>query len=305
MNSTVTIMYENPINLLLIEDNPGDMVLIREMLKDVQSIHFNFLHADNLQGGLTLLDKEEVDVLLLDLHLQDSHGIHTFITTNKKAPKTPIIILTGLADEELAIKAVSKGAQDYLVKGQIESQLLVKSIQYAMERKNIERKLRESEEKYRLMVEKAQSGVFLMDSHNKLTYVNQSIVSLLGYKVSEMLQKDISHFTDRDGQKLIRYHLNQKESGSSNAYELKLQNKQGIYLHVLVSSTPLFKPDGNYLGAISILTDISSRKSVERSLMDALREKDENFFLIMGSMIEAMKPLIQNDYRDEHMDKFA
>lgn len=59
---------------------------------------------------LTILDKEDVDILLLDLHLQDSHGIHTFITTNKKAPNTPIIILTGLADEELAIKAVSKCA---------------------------------------------------------------------------------------------------------------------------------------------------------------------------------------------------
>ncbi|MBI5681175.1 MAG: PAS domain S-box protein [Methanobacterium sp.] len=299
-------MRENITNVLIIEDNPGDVIIIREMLKDAVGIHFNLLNVGNLSDGLKILVKEDIDILLLDLNLPDSHGIDTFIKMNQNAPNMPIIILTGLTDEELAINAVAEGAQDYLVKGQIESQLLAKSIKYAIERKNIERKLRESEEKYRLIVEKAQSGVFLMNSNNKLTYVNQSIAKMLGYTVSEMLKKDISNFTDRRGEELINYYLNKTEKLTGQTYELKLLNKQGVFSHVLVSTNPLFKADGTYLGAISILIDISSRKSVERSLVNALKDKDENLFLIMGSMIEAMKPLIQNEYKEEeYFDKFA
>lgn len=298
-------MSKNITNILIIEDNPGDVVIIREMLREIADIHFNLLNACNLDEGLKILAKDDIDLLLLDLNLPDSHGIDTFIKMNQNSPNIPIIILTGLVDEKLAIEAVGKGAQDYLVKGLIDGQLLVKSIKYAMERKKIERKLRESEERYRLMVEKAQSGIFLMDSKNKLTYVNQSIAKMLGYPMSEMLKKDISNFTDREGEKLINYYLNKTDKSTGKTYELKLMNKQGIFVHVLVSTNPLFKADGTYLGAISILIDISSRKSVERSLMDALKEKDENFFLIMGSMVEAMKPLIQNEYQDECFDKFA
>jgi hypothetical protein len=74
---------------------------------------------------------------------------------------------------------------------------------------------------------------------------------------------------------------------------------------VLISTSALFKGDGEYFGAISIMTDISARKGMEASLMDAMIEKDKNFFLIMGSMVEAMKPLIQQEYTDEYQDKFT
>jgi len=298
-------MSENITNILIIEDNPGDVVIIREMLKEIENIHFKLFNAPNLDDGLKILVKEDIDLLLLDLNLQDSFGIDTFLKMNQNSPNTPIIILTGLVDEKLAIKAVGGGAQDYLVKGQIEGQLLVKSIKYAIERKKTERKLRESEERYRLIVEKTQSGVFLINSQNKLTYVNQSIAKMLGYTMSEMLNNDVANFTDKEGEKLINYHLNNTDKWTGQTYELKLINKQGTYLYVLVSTNPLFKPDGTYLGAISILIDISSRKNVERSLMDALNEKDENFFLIMGNMVEAMKPLILNEYKEEYFDKFA
>lgn len=299
-------MSENNNNILIIEDNPGDAVIIREMLKDIADIHFNLLNAYNLEDGLKILAKEDIDILLLDLNLPDSYGIDTFNKMNQNSPNIPIVILTGLVDEKLAIEAVGDGAQDYLVKGQIDGHLLVKSIKYAMERKKIELKLRESEEKYRLMVEKANSGVFLMNSKNKLTYVNQSIAKMLGYTMSEMLKKDISNFTDREGQKLINYHLNKTDKWTAQTYELKLMNKQGIFSYVLVSTNPIFKADGTYMGAISILVDFSSQKNAEQSFMGELKEKDENFFMIMSSMVEAMKPLIHSEYKkEEYFDKFA
>lgn len=294
-------MDEQTIKILLIEDNPGDTVIIREMLKEIIGMNFKLINATGLNDGFEIISKEQINIILLDLNLSDSFGIDTFYKMNKKAPNIPIIILTGLSDEELAINAVGKGAQDYLVKGQIESQLLAKSIKYAIERKNIERKLRESEEKYRLMVEKMQSGIFLMNSQNKLTYINLSFAKMLGYKISDMVKKDLSYFIDANGIRLFNEYL--KKSG--HTYELKLKRKDGSSIYALVSSNPLYKADGSYLGAISILTDISSRKNVEQSLMNAMKEKNEDFFLIMGNMMEAIKPLIQNEYKDEFMDKFA
>lgn len=299
-------MSENNTNILIIEDNPGDVVIIREMFKDIADIHFNLLIAYNLEEGLKILDKEDIDLLLLDLNLPDSLGIDTFIKMNQNYPNIPIVILTGLVDEKLAIGALGDGAQDYLVKGQIDGHLLIKSIKYAMERKKIELKIRKSEERYKLIVEKAQSGVFLMSSENKLTYVNQAIAKMLGYTMAEMLKKDISNFTDREGKKLINYHLNKTDKWTAQTYELKLINKQGKFLYVLVSTKPLFNADGTYMGAISILIDINSLKSEERSLMGEMKEKDENFFMIMGSMMNAMKPLIQKEYqKKEYFDKFA
>jgi len=296
---------EKTIKILLIEDNPGDVLIIREMLKEKQSNHFEVTSANDLKNGLKHLIKGDFDIILLDLNLPDSEGIETFDNINQNARDLPIIILTGLADEEIAISSVGKGAQDYLIKGQTDSQLLVKSIRYSIERKGIEKRLRNSEEKYRLMVDKIQSGVFLINSDNKLKYVNESMAKMLGYNVKEMLNRQISHFTDREGESKLKYHLDKLKKGSAQTYELEFIKKKGSNICVLISTSALFKGDGEYFGAISIMTDISARKGMEASLMDAMIEKDKNFFLIMGSMVEAMKPLIQQEYTDEYQDKFT
>ena len=296
---------EEGIKVLLVEDNPGDVVIIIEMLKEASKSHFKVTAAENLENGLKYLINENFDILLLDLNLPDSEGIETFNTILQDAQDLPIIILTGLADEKIAINSVGKGAQDYLIKGQTDGQLLAKSIIYSIERKGIEKKLRDSEEKYRLMVDKIQSGVFLINPENKLKYVNESMAKMLGYTVQEMLNKQISNFTDRDGESKLKYHLSKLKKGSAQTYELEFIKKRGSNICVLLSTTALYKGDGEYFGALSIMTDISARKGMEASLMDAMIEKDKNFFLIMGSMVEAMKPLIQQEYADDYQDKFT
>jgi two-component system, NarL family, sensor histidine kinase UhpB len=153
-------------------------------------------------------------------------------------------------------------------------------------------------------VEKIQSGVFLINSENKLKYVNESMARMLGYTVHEMLNRDISHFTDNKGESKIKYHLNRLKKGSAQTYELEFINKMGNNLYVLISTSALYRGE-EYFGAISIITDISARKGMEASMMDAMIEKDKNFFLIMGSMVEAMKPLIQQEYVDDYQEKFT
>ena len=177
------------IHIILVEDNPGDALIIEEMLKDIYDNDFN-LHFQRVEEGVKHLN-EDFDIMLLDLNLPDSQGFETFKTMNENAPELPIIILTGLVDEELAINIVSEGAQDYLVKGQIDKQLLSRSIKYSIERKHIEIDLRNSEEKYRLMVEKIESGLFLINSKNEINYVNKQMADMLGYNTDEFINEDV------------------------------------------------------------------------------------------------------------------
>ncbi len=127
--------------VLLIEDNPGDARLIREMLLEEPASPFHLDCADRLTRGLESLAKGDVALVLLDLSLPDSQGLETFAKVYAHSPKIPIIVLTGNDDEALALSAVKSGAQDYLVKGKTDKQLLVRAMQYSIERKRYQEEL--------------------------------------------------------------------------------------------------------------------------------------------------------------------
>lgn len=137
-------MKEQSIKLLLIEDNPGDTSIIRKMLSDSDEL-FDIDCAKQLSSGLERLSQNDYDVILLDLGLPDSQGIHTFEAINEKAKRLPVIIMTGLSDRDIGLETVSMGAQDYLVKGEITGDLLVRSLRYGIERKRAEIALKENE----------------------------------------------------------------------------------------------------------------------------------------------------------------
>ncbi|MDZ4278182.1 MAG: ATP-binding protein [Dehalococcoidia bacterium] len=123
-----------PIRVLLIEDNPGDARLIREMLAESRRDAVELEWADRLWTGLTRLAASATDAVLLDLGLPESGGLDTFLKMHAEAPDTPIVVLTGNSDETVALEAVHRGAQDYLVKGQVDGKMLLHSLRYAIER---------------------------------------------------------------------------------------------------------------------------------------------------------------------------
>ena len=298
------MVNEKVIRIILVEDNPGDALIIQEMLKEIYNNKFDLHRFQRVDDGLKHLN-EDFDIMLLDLNLPDSQGIETFNTMNNHAPELPIIILTGLIDEELAINIVSEGAQDYLVKGQIDKQLLSRSIKYSIERKHIEIDLRNSEEKYRLMVEKIESGLFLINSKNEISYVNRQMADMLGYSMDELITEDVFNFIQKKCRNVFKKHLRVNNRGIGQTYEIQFLNKNGSPLWVLMSTSPLNKLTGEYIGAISIMTDITARKGMEKSIMNAMIEKDKDFFFIMGNMVEAVKPLIQKEYVEDFQDKFT
>jgi diguanylate cyclase (GGDEF)-like protein len=126
------------LKVLLVEDNPADARLIEEMLKDIGAMKLELEHAISLSQGVKKLSEEHFDALLLDLNLPDSRGgIWTLEQILAQTPDMPVIVLTGLDDETTGIRAMQEGAQDYLAKGSINGDALVRSIRYSVERKKL------------------------------------------------------------------------------------------------------------------------------------------------------------------------
>ena len=147
-------MENKPIRILLIEDNQDDARLLQEMLAGIKGTHFDIVCAGQLQAGLEHLSAGGIDVVLLDIGLPDSQGIDTFIQAQTQAPGKPIVALTDLDDEALAIEAVRTGAQDYLIKRELSSSLLMRSIYCAIERKRTEEALKQDVERLKRNLDK-------------------------------------------------------------------------------------------------------------------------------------------------------
>ncbi|MEI8233982.1 MAG: response regulator [Verrucomicrobiota bacterium] len=134
-------MSPPPIKVLLIDDEPAQAWLVTEHLRSVSAKSgrpISLVHTESLHEGFQRLAETDIDVLLLDLSLPDSVGLDTLTKAHTKFPATPVVVLTSLEDEELGIRLIQNGAQDYLVKGQVDGLLLFRTLRYAIERKQDE-----------------------------------------------------------------------------------------------------------------------------------------------------------------------
>ena len=134
-------MEDKVTRILLVEDNTADAFFLREALKESAEIKFEVTQAEYLNEALKSLEKNSFDAVILDLSLPDSMGTDTFLRLHQRFPDIPVIVSTGLSDEDAATKVVREGAQDYLVKGQMDKKLVVRSIRYAIERKSTEKRI--------------------------------------------------------------------------------------------------------------------------------------------------------------------
>src|SRR5918998_6251556 len=146
-------MQTATIKILLVEDNPGDALLVRVLLEEGGTDKFDVKDVGRLGEAIERLVEEDFSVVLLDLSLPDSQGLDTVEQVRTAAPRALIVVLSGLDDEETALQALQSGAQDYLVKGQGDGNLIARTIRYAIERQRAEEALQQSEERYRAVVE--------------------------------------------------------------------------------------------------------------------------------------------------------
>jgi len=134
-------MSSTSLTILLVEDNPGDIRLVRELLAADQNECFTLVTADRQDTALAILDSQDITAILLDIELPDSSGLDTLLKIHANAPGIPIVVLSSIADEGLAVRSVQQGAQDFLVKGYVDAHQLTRSLRYAIERKRTEERL--------------------------------------------------------------------------------------------------------------------------------------------------------------------
>ena len=284
-------MNEKPIRILLVEDNPGDARLIREILAEVSNFHFHLNWVDRLSTGLERLDEGGIDAILLDLSLPDSQGIDTFTKVHTQAPQVPTILMTGLDDELLAATALREGAQDYLIKGQVDNNLLIRAIRYAIERKQTAEALRESEEKYRELVDLLPQGVFEVDAKGNFTFINRYGLDSAGYT-----KKDIdsglnaTQFFIPDERDRMIENMRRILSGEKLAsFEYTAQRKDGSVYPVIMYAVPIVR-DNKPVGLRGIVVDITERKQIEEELLKA--QKLESIGIFAGGIAHDFNNLL-------------
>ncbi|NTV51138.1 MAG: diguanylate cyclase [Geobacteraceae bacterium] len=179
--------------VLMIEDDPGDSLLIKEMLEQ-QECKARIVNVERLSEGICFLQQNHCDVVLLDMNLPDSSGLSTMTRLLDAAPTTPIVVLTGLSDESFGIESLKSGAQDYLVKGDIDGRVLKRSIFYAVERKKLEIALKQTRD----LFERQARIDYLTGIYNRLMFTELLEAELqrarrYGSELS-LIMFDLDHF---------------------------------------------------------------------------------------------------------------
>jgi len=244
----------------LIEDDLDDVLLLKESLTTAKVVQIKLGHAASLSSGLIQLAEQDFDVILLDLNLPDSSGLETLTTIIKEFPELPVVVLSGLSDDATTIAAVELGAQDYLVKSEIGSSILVRVLRYAIERKQVESVLRISEAKYRALVDASPDGITLTDMEGKLLLCNQQTARLHGYDSPEAMQ-GINVFeliAPEERQLAVQNNLKTLEDGRVTNINYTLLRKDGGRFSAELNAALIRDAHGTPTAFIGITRDITA-----------------------------------------------
>lgn len=260
-------MTEQYINILLIEDNPGDVRLLQELLKEVTSVQFQLEQADRLSQGVQRLSQQQFDVILLDLTLPDSQALDSFVRLHDHAPEMPIVVITGLNDETLAVQAVQQGAQDYLVKGQLSSDLLARSIRYAIERKRTEQKMAEQA----ALLDIATDAILVRDLDSNILFWNKGAERLYGWRAEEAIGQAASELLHKSA--FSQFRQAQKHLIETGEWYGELNQVTQAGRSVVVASRWTLMRDkrGQPASILVVSTDITEKKQLEAQFLRAQR----------------------------------
>ncbi|MDM9582957.1 response regulator [Nostoc sp. GT001] len=261
---------KNIIKVLLVEDNPGDVLLLQELFKEVTTVVVELMPVERLYEAVNYLTNETFDVILLDLSLPDSQGLQTFVIAHNQAKATPIIVLTGINDETLATSAMQQGAQDYLVKGQVTGDLLVRSMRYAIERQRADNALRQSEERFRVALKNSPIFVYNQDKDLRYTWVYNPPSGLTVEKI--LGKQDLDIIPVEDAQHLIAIKRGVLTTGIGTREEVSITIKDTTRYYDLTVE-PLRNETQEIVGVTCASIDISERQAALRERQAALCER--------------------------------
>jgi diguanylate cyclase (GGDEF)-like protein/PAS domain S-box-containing protein len=265
---------KRPIRVLLVEDSPADADLVSRLLVKAPFGPFRLSTVDRVAGALELLRQSpDFDVVLLDVSLPDTVqcSLDSLHRIRAEAGELPIVLLTGVADEELATGAVREGAQDYIEKRQVESSLLGRSIRYSIERKQAEVALRESEERYALAVQGANDGIWDWDLRTQRIHFSPRWKSMLGYADEEVGDAPSEWFgrVHPDDLMVLKAEITAHRGGGTPHFksEHRMLHKDGTYRWVLSRGIAVRLPTGKVYRMAGSQSDITARKLAEKRLV--------------------------------------
>jgi len=281
-----------PIQLLLVEDNPGEAGLVEMLLAEASSsAAFEVVRAERLGDALELLQRSAFDAILLELSLPDSSGLETVSLMRAAAPQTPIVVLSGQDDEETALQALHMGAQDYLLKGQADNDAMARSIRYAIERARTEADLRQSEELFRLLVQGIRDyALFMLDPDGRVESWNEAAGQIQGYEADEIIGEHFSIFYTEEDVQRGRPEEQLRVATADGRYEeegLRVR-KDGSTFWAEAVITASRDEAGLLRGFSHVTRDITGRKQADEALHRSLKELADLKFALDESVIIAM-----------------
>ncbi len=253
------------LRLLIVEDDVVDRKLLERLLTQSSLGACKVENADRLAGALELLQDHPCDIILLDLGLPDSQGMDSVVRLQARAPQTPIIVLSGLDDADIATQAVQIGVQDYLIKGQVDANLLMRAIRYALERKKAERQLQAAELRYRTIFENSAVAIMMVDEQRQLVSWNQFTEQLLGMPGIQLLGRPIQEFYPEAEWRRIQA-LGIRRKGMGHHLETKMIRGDGTIIDVDISLSVVRDSEGKATGSIGVVQDITERLRIHEIL---------------------------------------
>lgn len=228
-------------HVLAVDDERDYAGLIKTILERDGEVRFEVECAHTLKDGLRTLRAGGIDVLILDLHLPDSEGVKTVAQVREVDQAVPILILSARDDDGTIFQALAGGAQDYLVKTPAIHNLLPRSLLYAMERKKVERQLRDSEERYRLLVESSIEGIGVSRG-NELVFANPALMEIFGYdSLEDIRQKSLLDLVAPTSRPLAAERIRLRAQGATPPPEVEIEavRKDGTVRHLEMYTTEI------------------------------------------------------------------
>lgn len=277
MNDTINI------DILLVEDNPADIFLLKKML-NASALQINTLYTtDKVMEAREVLKTLHFHVTLLDLSLPDSFGIETYLEIKSFVKDIPVIILTGLSDAGIALEALKEGAQDYLIKGEFNSDLLYRAIQYSLERKKAEEALLVSEEKYRQMFYQGFFPSWIYEPVSlQFLEVNNAAIKKYGYSREEFLAMRLTNIRPEEDIPELMQHMGQQEHTGRKLWRHKKKN--GDVMVVEVTFFPV-----NYMGQVASqaqINDVTEEVALQKKLKEQQTAEQKN---ITSAVLKALE----------------
>jgi diguanylate cyclase (GGDEF)-like protein/PAS domain S-box-containing protein len=258
--------------VLLVEDNPGDARLIREMFKEPGSQDIELAHVDCMADAESYLASHTVDIILLDLGLPDTQGLEAVRRTHSAASRVPLVVLSGLDDEKTALQAMQEGAQDYLIKGQIEPRELFRALRYALERKAIEESLFEANERAQVTLDCIGDAVISTDVSGNIIFLNLVAEEMTGWRLKDVAGRPMVNafqIVNAKTRKIVENpmtkatELNRKGNLPLNSVLIR---PDGTEIYIEDSVAPIHDHDGRVIGSVLIFRDVTAARAMAEQI---------------------------------------